>query len=524
MRRRRVVKVEAGLLSRLAAQWYGSAPALTSAGSTLSFSELNTAANRIGSGLLGAGLARGDRVGVLAYNTSEVVEAWLGFEKHNLVRAVLHSHIGADAHAWTLNHIEATALVFDTRLTEVVESCRDELRTVRVFAAIGPDVPDWAVPFAELQAQGSPDEPLLEVDEDAPCFLQLTSGTTGNPKPWIKTYRSWEAVIDHNLHHFDTFGPGIPPIGTDDVNLHFHPIQWASGFQTLYPYLIRGARSVLMDDSAFDPDALLDTIVEEGVTATFMPGPLLTPTLDAVQARGGFEHGLRRMVVFFGTPEMLERTTELLGPIWAHGFGSTEQGAVTTRLLPTDLAGHPERIASVGRGASPFFDVAIFDPEGRRLGPGEIGEIGVRSAMSIGGYWGLEDATERAFFPGDWFRPRDVGYIDDDGFLYYADRAGDEIRTGEGVVYPHYVEAELLRHPAVANCGVVGLDDEVVAAVLLKDADAASESLQEAIMATCGGEVRRPDRVIFVSQLPTVLGGAKVQRGQLREQLLASRH
>jgi acyl-coenzyme A synthetase/AMP-(fatty) acid ligase len=229
------------------------------------------------------------------------------------------------------------------------------------------------------------------------------------------------------------------------------------------------------------------------------------------------------MVVFFGTPELLDRTTRLLGPIWAHGFGSTEQGAVTTRLLPTDLEGHPERIASVGRGASPFFDVAIFDPDGRRLGPNEIGEIGVRSAMSLGSYWGLEEASERAFFAGDWYRPRDVGYLDADGFLYYADRAGDEIHTPDGVVYPHYVEAELMRHTAVANCGVVGVADEVVAAVQLKNPDAASEDLVAAILTTVGGDVRRPDRIVFVTELPTVLGGAKVQRAALREQLMAAR-
>ena len=111
------MKVEAGLLSRLAAEWYGSAPALTSGDSTVSFSELNAGANRIGSGLLGAGLQRGDRVGVLAFNRPEVVETWLGCEKHNLVRAVLHTHIGAEAHAWTLNHIDARAFVFDARLS-----------------------------------------------------------------------------------------------------------------------------------------------------------------------------------------------------------------------------------------------------------------------------------------------------------------------------------------------------------------------------------------------------------------------
>jgi len=142
-----------------------------------------------------------------------------------------------------------------------------------------------AQPFADLQAAGHPDDPYLDVDEDAPCFLQLTSGTTGHPKAWVKTYRSWAAVIDHNLHHLDTFGPGIPPVGADDVNLHFHAIQWASGFQTLYPYLLRGAGSVLLDDEAFDPDQLLDAIAEHEATGIFMPGPLLTPC--STRSNGG---------------------------------------------------------------------------------------------------------------------------------------------------------------------------------------------------------------------------------------------
>ncbi len=521
------MKVEAGLLSRLSAEWFGAAPALTGDGKTLSFTELNESACRIGSALLAAGLQRGDRVAVLAYNRPEVVETWLGLEKHNLVRAVLHSHIDAEAHVWSINHIEAAAVIFDTRMADVIDAHRAEMPTVRLFVAIGSDAPAWATPFEHLRAEGSPEEPFVDVDEDAPCFLQLTSGTTGNPKPWVKTYRSWQAVVDHNMHHFDTFGPGIPPIGRDDVNLHFHPIQWASGFQTLYPYLLRGARSVLLDDEAFDPEILLDTMLSEGVTGTFIPGPLLPPMLDAVAARERFEHQLRRMVIFFGTADLLRRTTELLGPIWAHGFGSSEQGAVTTRLLPIDLEGHPERIDSVGRGASPFFDVAILDPLSQeRLGPGEIGEIAVRSAMSIGGYWGLEGATTDAFFEADWYRPRDVGYIDDDGFLYYADRAGDEIRIGETILYPHYIEVEILGHPAVRNCGVVGLGSngevEVVTAVLLKDPETACDELASEILAHCAASSQRPpDRVVFVDELPTVLGGAKVQRKTLRERLLA---
>ena len=519
------MRVEAGALVRTTAARFGSRPALTSAAGSMSFTELNRAANQVGSALHDLGVQRGDRVGVLAYNTPEVVTAWLGFEKHNLVRAVLHSHFTMDAHVASLNHLEASAMVFDTRFTDQVEAARPQLTTVRHFVAIGPDTPGWAQPFADLQAAGHPDDPYLDVDEDAPCFLQLTSGTTGHPKAWVKTYRSWAAVIDHNLHHLDTFGPGIPPVGADDVNLHFHAIQWASGFQTLYPYLLRGAGSVLLDDEAFDPDQLLDAIAEHEATGIFMPGPLLTPVLDAVERRGGFEHRLRRMVIFFGTPELLERTTKLLGPIWAHGFGSTEQGAVTTRLLPQEAAERPERLNSVGRPGGPFLEVAIVDADGDRLAPRQVGEIVVRSAMSVGEYWGLPTKTAEAFFPGDWFRPYDVGYLDEDGFLYYADRAGDKITSAAGTVFPHLIEAALLRHPAVANCGVVGLghpgSQAVVAAILLKPDHTPAAGLGDEILAQTAGlpDHERPTDLVFVTDLPTVLGGAKVQRQALRDQL-----
>jgi acyl-CoA synthetase (AMP-forming)/AMP-acid ligase II len=514
------MRVQAGVLSRLAATWFGTKVALTSISdndrASKTFAELNDAANRIGSGVLDMGARRGDRVGVLGYNTPEVMQAWLGFEKHNLVRAVLHSHFGMDAHVWSLNYIEASTLLFDTRFAEEVARYLSRLETVRHFVAIGTNAPNWAISYDEVAANGTAEEPELEVDEDAPCFLQLTSGTTGHPKAWVKTYRSWQAVINHNLHHLDTFGPYVPPVGPDDVNLHFHPLQWASGFQTLYPYLVRGARSVLLDDATFNPDLVVDLIVREGATGTFAPGPLLGPILDVVERRGGIDHRMRRLVCFFGTPQLLERASKLLGPVWAHGFGSTEQGAVTTRLLPHEVAEKPERVSSVGRPGSPFLELAIKDPQGKTLPPRQVGEIVVRSAMSLGEYWGMPDKTEAASFPGGWFRPFDIGYIDEDGFLYYADRAGDTIHTRAGAVYPHQVEAALFRHEAVVNCGVVGLGEagaqEVVAAVQLKPGWPATPELASAILAaTCADlpERERPARLTFTADLPTVLGGAR---------------
>lgn len=118
------MKLEAGILSRLAAESFGGDAAVECHGRTLSFNELNAA----GSALLGAGLQRGDRVGVLGYNCPELAETWLGLEKRNLVHAVLHTHIDADAHVRSMNHIEATALIFDTRVTHPIDAHRDELK------------------------------------------------------------------------------------------------------------------------------------------------------------------------------------------------------------------------------------------------------------------------------------------------------------------------------------------------------------------------------------------------------------
>jgi acyl-CoA synthetase (AMP-forming)/AMP-acid ligase II len=524
-----IMQLEAGALVRVAAQNFGPSLALSAGRRQLTFTELNELSNRVGSALMDLGVRSGERVGVLAHNTPEAIETWFGCEKHNLVRTVLHSHLPMDSHIRSLNHVEASALIFDTRFTADVGPHRDDFETVRHLVGIGPGCPPWAMPFAQLESGGNAADPLLDVDENAPCFLQLTSGTTGSPKAWVKTYRSWQAVINHNLIHLDTFGPGAPPVGPDDVNLHFHPIQWASGFQTFYPYFVRGARNVLLDDEVFSPGIVLDTIDREQVTGVFMPGPLLNPVLDAVEMRPGFKHRLRRMVVFFGTPDLLDRTTQLLGPVWAHGFGSSEQGAVATRLLPHEVDQRRERINSVGRPASPFLEIAVVGEEGQKLGAGQAGEIVARSAMSLGDYWGTPERTAQSFFPGDWFRPYDIGYLDEDGFLYYLGRATDRITTARGTVYPHLVEDTILGHGSVLLCCVVGLGEpgsqQVVAAVQVKEGFTPSDHLAEEILAQAARlpDYQRPVRAVFVRDMPTVLGGAKVQRQALRERLTPDR-
>lgn len=515
------MNVTAGMLPHDAARCHSARIALTSDQGSQTFAELDDSTALVASGLTGMGLQPGDRVGVLSHNRVEVVHAWLGCERAGLVRVVLHSHFEMPVHVDLLRHVGARALIFDTRFVDSVQEHRTMFGTDLVLIAVGDDPPAWAVPWSQVLDNGLLTCELSDVDEHSPVFIQPTTGTTGSPKPWIVTHRSWHAVIDQNLHHLDTFALGMPAVGPDDVMVHAHALQWATGFQLLYPYLVRGARTVLLDDETFNPEVVLDRLLDEGATGALLPAPMLTPVLDEVERRGGVSHNLRRLVIFFATPELLERTTRLLGPVWCHGFGSTEQGAVTTRLLAAEVSANPVRIGSVGRAAGLFFEIAIVDEQGHRVPNGRIGEIVVRSAMSDSSYWDLPERTAAAFLPGGWFRPADVGYLDDDGFLYYVDRAVDTILTTDGAVYPHSVEAAVLRHHAVAQCGVVGLGNQVIAAVSLKPGVVADPALRDAI-ATSAAPGLRPYEIpyiVIVDELPTVLGGAKVQRALLRNQL-----
>lgn len=523
--------IEAGAPFTQAAAKFANSIALNQpSGPARTYAELRERANRIGSALAAMGIAQGERVAVLSHNRVEVVELWLALERFNMVRVVLHSHFDMATHLATLNEIGARALIFDAPFAGAIEKVRGELKSVRTYVCLGNGAPAWAAPYEKVLATGDPSDPLIDVDESAPCFLQLTSGTTGAPKPWTHSHGSWRAVIANNLEHLDTFSPGITSVGPEDVNLHFHALQWASGFQTLMPYLLRGSRSVILDDAAFDPARVAAVMLEEGVTGTLVPGPMLPSILDALEGGKRSTHRINRLVIFFATPELLERTTRMLGNVWCHGFGSTEQGAPTTRLSWADVQGAPKRLESVGRAASPFFEMAVMSEKGERLPAGQVGEIVVRSGMSAGGYWDLPEKTEQSFFPGGWFRPNDIGYIDRDGFLYYLDRAKDRIVTSAGTVYPHVVETAVLRHRDVANCGVVGIgaadDQRVVAAVVLRDRAERSAALATAIAGEAAAALQsheRPERVIFVDELPTVLGGAKVQREVLRQRLVEER-
>jgi len=519
------VLVRAGAPAIIAAERFRDRLAVRDHNRELTFGELDNEANALADSLARIGVRPGERVAVLAHNRTEFVAAWLACERAGLVRVVLHSHFDISLHVELVHAVGARAILFDARFSEQIAGCRDELAEVDHMIAVGEPCPEWASPYGELLAAGSGEFPALDVEEDSPVCIQPTTGTTGRPKPWVVSHRSWRALVAHNLEHLDTLCDGA--LGGDDTNLHVHALQWASGAQTLLPYLLRGAPNVLVDDASFEPALIADAIEAEQATGVLIPGPMLNMVLDEIAGRAQFEHRLRRLVTLFATPELLGRASELLGPVWCHGYGATEQGAPATRLTAAEAAANGSHLGSVGRPASPSLELRVVDAAGRDLARGQTGEIVVRSAMSTSSYWHEDELSAAAYLPGGWFRSRDLGYLDDEGFLFYIDRAQDAIETAAGSVYPHEVENAVLGHPAVAGCGAVGLgpagEQEVIAAVELKPGYEDAEQITAEITVLAAGlltEHARP-RVMIVSELPTVLGGAKVQREVLRARLAA---
>jgi acyl-coenzyme A synthetase/AMP-(fatty) acid ligase len=504
-----------------AARCHGERVALEHEGREQSFSELDAVANRVATGLLAQGLATGDRVAVLTHNRIEAVWIWLACERAGLTRVVLHSHFEIEAHVEMLTRTSSRALIFDGRFTESVDATRGRMTAVERFICLD-GAPPWALSLDELAARGSDRLETMQLEDTAPFCIQPTTGTTGAAKPWLVTHAGWRTLVAHNLIHLDSVGQ--TPVQADDVNAHVHALQWASGAQTLMPYLLRGARSVIVDDSAFDPSAILTALRSCGATGVLLPGPMLDALLAVLEREPGPELGLRRLVTLFATPELLDRATRLLGPVWCHGYGSTEQGAPVARLTASELAVSAPRAGSVGRAASPLVEIAIVDGSGTRLPDGSVGEIVVRGTMSSSRYWEDEELTSGAFFPGGWFRSRDLGRLDAEGYLYYVDRAADEISLAARVVYPHAIEEAVLAHPDVASAGAVGAADSerdaVLIAVTLRCT--ASEELIAELERLAAARLpgNTPIRLHVLEHLPTVLGGAKVRRDELRRQLI----
>ncbi|MDB6001733.1 MAG: fatty-acid--CoA ligase [Rhizobacter sp.] len=485
--------MQVGSLIRRAALQFKDAPCLVEDGRVVSFREFDALTDRLGNALLAAGLAPGDRVGVLLPNGIDCLLAYYALAKSGLVRVSLNTRETARNHAYKLA---------DSGSRAVFCGEHEEVPAGLAFR-FGP------AELAALTRDGSTVPCAVDRGLDEPYRLGYTGGTTGEPKAVTLTLRGETAELSAFLTDL------MPGLQQGDTFLHAAPIAHASGAFFL-PALVRGVRSLVM--KKFDPASFIGLAEREQASSTFLVPTMLAMVLeepslaDAKLALGRIAYGASPIA-----PSLLSRAEARFGRVFAQTYGQAESPMVITCLKPEDH----DRIGSCGR---PFttVEVAVFDDDDQPLPAGGVGEIVCRGTQLMSHYWGRPEATAKAFRNG-WLHTGDVGRMDEDGFFYILDRKNDMLISGGYNVYPREVEDVLAAYEGVIEAAVVGLPDEKwgdrIHAVVT-----AREGLDTQLLLAFAAErlanFKRPKAIEVWPELPKS-GANKILRREVRDTLVA---
>jgi acyl-CoA synthetase (AMP-forming)/AMP-acid ligase II len=384
--------------------------------------------------------------------------------------------------------------------------------------AEGLDLPT-VVCLDELDAWLADGSDYADAPPDDTVMIVGTGGTTGRPKGVQLTDRNLETMTALTLMGY--------PFQPRPVYLAMAPLTHAAGV-LCFPVMAMGGEIVVMAKP--DVAAFLALVERHRVTHTFLPPTLIYMLLAHEKLSATDLSSLR--CFWYGaapmSPQRLEQALTAIGPVMAQLFGQSEAPMMISMLPPADHfrpdgSVARERLSSAGRPA-PLVTVGIMASDGTLLPQGERGEIVVRGSLVMSGYYRNPEATAEASKHG-WHHTGDIGYLDEDGFLFIVDRAKDMIITGGFNVYSAEVEQALMAHPAVRDCGVVGLPDEkwgerVVAVVQPQDGAVVSEQEVVAFVKERIGSVKAPKQVHVWPDLPRSTVG-KVLKVDIRARLLA---
>ena len=413
---------------------------------TLTYGELEDRSARVASGLAAMGLRKGDRIAWIGKNSTTYFALFFGAARAGVVMVPIGWRLAPPEMAWILDNCDARALFLGDGFEGLAETLGHEARVEHCFTA--DQARRWMTetPRDAFEA-ARPDDAVLQL---------YTSGTTGNPKG--------AALSNRNLFGLRKAALDNPQPYTlwddDEAVLVAMPCAHIGGTGLGVMALASGLPGIVL--SEFEPTRVFDAVENRGVTRFFIVPAALQLLLTHPQcAKTDFSR--LKYILYGASPiplELLRQCIAMFGAGFIQAYGMTETTGTICMLPPEDHT--PEgnqRMRSAGKPL-PGVELVIRGSKGEILGPGEIGEIVTRSSNNMLGYWKLPEATASTMDADGWIATGDVGYIDEDGYVFIYDRAKDMIISGGENVYPAEVESAIYGHPDVAEVAVIGVPDE----------------------------------------------------------------
>jgi fatty-acyl-CoA synthase len=485
--------------------------ALVYQGRRIAYRELGDRVRRLAGVMSAKGVVKGDRIAVMFYNSNHFVEVYFAALQIGAVMTpVSFRFVGAEIE-FIASDSGASAVFYDGEFHDRIAQVRDELPGVRWFAATGDPDPGQVEDYDSLVDGTKVDPPFVAVNEDDPCQLMYTSGTTGRPKGAMISHRAvmWN-LVNVMFGREDREGERALIIGplyhTAALNNHL-TIQIALGGTSI---LIR----------RFDPRYVLEVIEREQAT-TISGSPAMFNLLMQYPEAGNYDVSsiikctAGSAIMPLDTKRRVEKFFPNVKGIY-DVYGCTEASPVISVLRGEDSV---RKEGSVGR-SMPFVDVRIVDDLDNPLPAGRTGELICRGANVMSGYHGREKETQNAL-RGGWLHTGDMAWMDEEGYLYIVDRKKDMIISGGENIYPREIEEVLLSHPSICDAAVIGFPDplwgeSVRAFIVPADKDVLTEEMVVAYCRCHLASYKKPKVVTFVDEIPRNPSG-KILKTTLRE-------